>query len=202
MQIDALRSAWSGIHVIPEVGSGVDVVRARNRIAALVLREAPHLTHVLWWDDDLWPEDIRIVFDMLETGHDVIGAIYTNRAEPVHAIHKSKAGVAGDVDVLEVDAVGFGFTLTSLDALRRLSAAHRKYTDWPKPHKVANIFGQLYEKVTASDDPEDEALSAEDFSFCKRWRDMGERVYVIGGTIIEHAGTQKYSVRDITGAVR
>jgi len=39
---------------------GCDLVRARNRIVAQVLRSMPEITHVLWWDDDEWPEDVGI----------------------------------------------------------------------------------------------------------------------------------------------
>lgn len=198
-QIDNLRRSWTGVHLIPEIGYSVDIVRARNRVAAMVLRELSHLTHVLWWDDDLWPEDIRIVPEMLETGHDVIGAVYTTKAEPPRTVHRS-GNMLGAGPTYEVEALGFGFTITSVAALETLSRAARKYADYPRPHKIANIFGQVYERVhPTSEDPEDESLASEDISFCRRWRDIGGKVYLYDGAIIEHVGTRRYSVRDMMG---
>jgi hypothetical protein len=66
---------------------------------------------------------------------------------------------------------------------------------------VPNIFGQLYDRVTDSPDPEDEVLLSEDYSFCKRWRDLGGKVllYTRAG-VVRHAGYYAWSARDFPGA--
>jgi len=178
---------------------GCDLVRARNRIVAQVLRSMPEITHVLWWDDDEWPEDVGIVAAMLATGKDLIGAPYTNKRHPVRWIHQflpDRATVEGEL--LEVAGVGFGFTLTSRRCLEQLSAACDPYLDAPRPEVVNNVFGQMFE-----DTPQGRILLGEDFSFCKRWRDGGGKVYVHAGKggLVAHSGPRAWTARDLQGGV-
>jgi hypothetical protein len=194
---------------------GADIVRGRNRIAAKVLREHHDATHVLWLDDDQWVEDVAIIPEMIATGADVIGAPYTNKRHPLRWVHQQlvpRLGGAGDAIVeqgralLEVAGVGFGFTLTSVAALELLSDGERVYTDHPNPHRVANIFGQLYwhPGLDAGLDvpPEDQALLSEDFSFCLRWRRLGGRVYIYAKAgLVHHAGAHAWTAAEMAGGV-
>jgi hypothetical protein len=182
-----------------------DIVRARNRIAALILRDWPQIDNVLWWDDDEWPEDVRVIPKMLAKGEDLIGLPYTNKRMPVRWLHSflPEPPVVRN-EMLEVRGVGFGLTLTSRACLMKMSAAARKYTDHPTPHKVANIFGQLYDHVDMSpgdSESEDMMLLGEDFSFCKRWRELGGRVMVYAGkgNMVAHAGAHAFTAREMPG---
>jgi hypothetical protein len=204
---ESLRLLSHEMRVDTVVDFAEDVVRARNRIAGTVLRDYPEATHVLWWDGDQWPEERRIVREMMESGADVIGAPYTNKRQPVRWIHRPMRSAPPPVDgVLQVEAVGFGFTMTTTACLKEISASARKYTDHPNKTKLANIFGHLFEPPPASGEyycpEEDEMLLSEDYSFCKRWRDMGGRImlYLKGGNIV-HAGGRGWSVRDLHGVL-
>jgi hypothetical protein len=180
-----------------------DNIRARNRIVAIVLRDFPHVTHVLFWDDDNWPENRAIVGEMMASGEHVISAPYTNKKQPLRWVHQLLNERQEERNnLLEVRGVGFGFTMVSRTCLERMSAAARKYTDLPNPWKVANIFGQLYDPPTPGCTGEDEMLLSEDFSFCKRWREMGGRVVLYTGAgIIFHAGTHAWNAREMQGGV-
>lgn len=174
---------------------GYDIVRARNRIAAQILREYPHATRVLWWDDDAWPEDIDIVQRMIETGEDFIAAAYTNRTPPTRWVHDADAHERIDArGLLRAKSVGFGFTMTSIACLRRVSDAAETYWDIPKPHDVPDIFGLLY-----GDQDGRRVLMSEDRSFCKRWRDLGGTIWVDGrpGNVIHHAGDRLFNANDM-----
>jgi hypothetical protein len=184
-----------------------DIVRGRNRIAAKILREIPEATHVLWVDDDQWCEDVNIITEMMNLGVDVVGAPYTNKRQPLHWVHRNltpQACMAGDL--LEVAGVGFGFTLTSVSCLKRMSEVERKYTDHPNPHKVANIFGHLFdhpllEKGVAIKE-EDQALLSEDYSFCLRARKLGIPIHIyVKGGIVYHAGSHAWTAREMPGGV-
>ena len=195
-----------GIEALPpSIGYQTDNIRARNRMAATVLRDFPHVTHVLWWDDDQWPEDRRIVQEMIACGEDLVSAPYTNKRLPVTWVHQQlyPSPPMGEDGLQDVRAVGFGFTMTSRACLEKMSANARRYTDLPNPHKVANIFGMLYDAPVPGVAEEEEMLLSEDYSFCKRWRELGGKVKVYGraGNIIYHAGGYPWSARDIPGSV-
>lgn len=184
-----------------------DVVRARNRIVNTVLREFPDATHVLWWDDDEWPENpedgLKVIKEMMDSGEDLLGAPYTNKRQPLRWVHQLLQPCPTAVGGLqEVKGLGFGFTMTTTKMLRVMTERTRKYTDWPNTHKVANLFGQVYDKVINTDDPEAEALLSEDFSFCKRWREMGGKVKLyLNSGIILHTGGHAWSAREMVGGI-
>jgi hypothetical protein len=191
-----------------------DTVRAHNRIAAKVLREMPAISHVLWLDDDNWAElqtpegvfagmNTWVVREMIDTGEDLIGAPYTNKAQPVRWVHTPLPGESPDArGVLRVQSVGFGFTITSRRCLELSGDLARRYTDWPSPHKVPNIFEGAYARLAPGNDPEEEGYLSEDLAFCHRWRARGGHVclYTRAG-IIGHAGGYVWSARDIPGGV-
>jgi ketosteroid isomerase-like protein len=180
-----------------------DVVRARNRAAGMVLRDFPAVTHVLWLDSDNFPEDdaqgAAVVQALLDSGHDVVAAPYTRKRTPTQWVHQ---GVTSEPDAhgfAETHSVGFGFTMTSTRALRQLNELSfedlvaPRYWDLPHDHEVANLFGQVYASAGTRD-----YLASEDYSFCKRWRDTGGKVYVLArGGLIMHAGSKAYSARDM-----
>jgi hypothetical protein len=178
-----------------------DLVRSRNRVAGLILREFPQATHVLWWDDDVFPADRSIVKTMMATGEDVISAPYSTKSKPSRWVHQLLDPCPQEADGLqEVRYIGFGFAMTSTRALRKLTMACRIYTDHPAKDKIANLFGQLYEPTSA--DTSEDALLSEDHSFCKRWREMDGRVvlYTRCG-LLYHAGGYAWSAKDIPGGV-
>lgn len=185
-----------------------DVVRARNRLAAKVLREFPLVTHVLWWDDDQYFEDghdgAKVIREMMDSGEPFIACPYTNKREPMRWVHLPLDPPQPPLreGLLEVRAVGFGMTMTSRACLVKMSQSATVYTDYPSKTRVWNLFGQLFDKVTDTDDPADETLLSEDYSFCKRWRDLGGHVMLKPHSgIVYHAGVRPWSARDMPGGV-
>lgn len=180
---------------------GCDVVRARNRVTARALRDYD-FTHLLWWDDDMWPADVTVIERMIAKGRDLISCPYTNKKEPVRWIlHTEEVKPTEDPEVSTVLGVGLGFALCSRSMLERMSRAPDvvRYTDRPHDDVLPNIFGMLYEQVRG-----ELQLTSEDYSFCRRWRDLGGTVdlYQGKGNLMLHAGAKAWSGRDIEGGVR
>lgn len=175
----------------------LDVVRARNRAVSLLLSESDlaDVTHVLWWDDDQWPEDVTVVPEMMALGLDVVGGAYTNKRAPVRFVHQVWED-RREVDArgcLDVRGVGMGFTLTSRACLEAMAAKAEWYWDLPREAQCPNIFGQVYDDFGGR-----RVLLSEDFSFCKRWREHGGKVYVYGRAgLIFHAGSHAWNAKEI-----
>lgn len=205
---DALRRLSTTMQVEEFGGStafGCDVVRARNRMAAIVLRELKYVTNVLWWDDDLWPTDISIVQKMIDAKRDVVAAPYTNKQQPLRWIHEPIPDEkCDDAGFMRVRSVGFGFTITSRRCLEKLSEESERsresrpyWDEWGGGHRIANIFGLMYETMAHGH----EGLRSEDYSFCRRWRDVGGDIWLYGGkgNILQHAGGHAWDATQMKG---
>jgi len=201
---ESVRALSHEMPIKTVVTYALDTVRARNRITGIVLREKEFadVTHVLWWDDDQWPEDRSIVGKMLALDLPVVGAAYTNKKRPVRFVHQPWTDGARKLDergCLAVRAVGFGFTMTSRECLEEMAESARWYRDFPNTETCPDLFGQLYDKPGA--DADEDTLLSEDFSFCKRWR-VGYQgnVALYGGGVIAHAGPHAWTARDLAEA--
>ena len=153
-----------------------------------------------------------LISAMIDTGADVIGAPYVRKRKPSRWVHRflreeARVTTLRGHAVMEVAGVGLGFTLTSRAALERVSFAARHYTDAPRSDVIADIFGLLYEPTvddstwTAARGDETDILLSQDFSFARRWRLLGGKVYVYAaaGNSIAHAGMYPWTSKDIEG---
>ena len=97
-----------------------------------------------------------------------------------------------------VELAGFGATMTSMACLRKMYGKCRKYTDYPLQSVVADMFGQMFSEVVRGREEADEKLS-EDFSFCKRWNEMGGRtVAYLRAGVVWHCGAKAYSSGELS----
>lgn len=183
------------------MGYGCDVVRARNRLVARALRDHD-FTHLLWWDDDQWPADVTVIRRLIDKQLDFISVPYTNKREPVNWVLRSEEITpTSDPEVSSVLGVGLGFSLCSRSMLERMGAAANviSYVDARGEPPIPNIFGMLYEQLGT-----EIFLTSEDYSFCRRWRELGGTVDIFQGkgNLMLHAGAKAWSGRDIKGATR
>src|SRR5579862_1407274 len=124
----------------------LDPVRARNRLAAQVLRDCPQAGGILWIDDDEFFEDsadgVRVISEMLATNEDLIGVPYTNKHPPIRWVHEllPTRHEPDERGCLRVAKLGFGMTYTSRAGLEAMARISRLYRDWPHPHKIPDLF--------------------------------------------------------------
>ena len=178
---EQLRALSHDMPIQAVVTFAQDVVRSRNRIVGIILRDYPETTHVLWWDNDQYPEDRRVVQAMLASGEDVIGAPYTNKRSQYAGYSSTASRRKPEIDgIQEVRALGFGFTMTTTKGRRNMAEHSRIYKDSSRPQTFAGCVRSVFDQVIPGAPPEDDARLSEDFSFCKRWRELGGPLYVAG----------------------
>ena len=61
--------------------------------------------------------------------------------------------------------------------------------DGLKPHPQAHLHWLFFDCMA---DPDSRRYLSEDFAFCRRWRDMGGKVYVDLNSKLQHAGQHLY----------
>lgn len=173
------RMGW-GSHWKYTVGDSL-VFRSRNMaLADFYLRK--EFTDLVMLDDDLWWET-DAVLRLLSHPVDFVAGAYPKKQKRLEYVCKRVPGAEPDVaGLVEVLRVGTGFlrlTRACVDSMieRYPELAYRD-TLVEGGKAWALFFNNLWPD---EEDPDPEGLNelwGEDFSFCKRWRDMGGKIYV------------------------
>lgn len=208
----------SNVRLAPdELHYSDDLVRGRSRAADEAVKSGA--SHVLWWDSDVVPEGpATIVSWMVASGHDVVGAPYPVKrikARFPYRVSGSDSGtttVSGHSHCVPIDDIAMGFMLMSVSVLEKMIETHRRelwFTDVrpgePTVERVA-IFAQMFgPESTTADGKRFRTLDSEDYSFCRRWRDLGGKVHMYVGPFapLAHVGSHRYEagIEDI-GKIR
>jgi hypothetical protein len=182
------------------ITGNVDVVRARDRLARVFLHETD-CTALLWWDEDCLPHDLGIINRMLETGQDCVGAPYRRKQDEKTYPYGPVIGQEVANGCIEVEALAFGFMLTSRACMQRMWDAYhqeRWYFDVQTREgktthtETVNMFGLTWtDQTQGADGAPWRTLLSEDYSFCRSWRAIGGRVmmYVGEGSPVGHIGS-------------
>jgi len=157
------------------------VQRARNDLVRLALEEK--FDDLIFMDSDQeWnPEWI---FKLLEYKEDVIGGTVVKKADtPLFNVKALKSGLKLEKNgLMEVEAIGTGFMKISRRALEKVWDISEEYVNEGK--KCRMVFDvQLV----------DGELVSEDNVFCRKWRKLGEKVYIDPSMTCNHIGAKKYS---------
>lgn len=166
------------------------VTRARNNLMAKMMTN-DKATHFMFIDADIrfQPESI---FQMLMSEKDVIGGLYPKKSLPINYVINVKNGTPIENDIFEVETMGTGFMMFRRHVYEKLCEEHPecKYIDDVgigkqfEPH-MYSIFDTLI-------DEKGHYLS-EDWTFCKRWKDMGGKVYAHSKVLLNHSGHYEFA---------
>lgn len=157
------------------------IQRARNDLVRLALEEK--FDDLIFMDSDQeWhPEWI---FKLLSYEEDVVGGTVVKKSDqPLFNVKALKSGLKQEKNgLMEVEAVGTGFMKISRKALEAVWAGSPEYMNENK--KCRMVFDvQLINGE----------LVSEDNVFCKKWRDLGNKVYIDPTMTCNHIGAKKYS---------
>jgi hypothetical protein len=158
------------------------VQRARNDLVRLALEEK--FDDLIFMDSDQeW--DPEWIFKLLAYKEDVIGGTVVKKSDQplfnIKALKNQKLKLEEN-GLMEVEAVGTGFMKISSKALKEVWDVSPEYMNEGK--KCRMVFDvQLI----------DGELVSEDNVFCKKWRDLGNKVYIDPAMTCNHIGVKKYS---------
>jgi hypothetical protein len=175
-------------HIQKDGGSHV----GKAREGALWLAMKTDATHLFWLDDDMtW--DPQTFMGLLASGHDfsaVAGMRKTTPPQP--ACNTLPGGAVFDhrTGFLEVRDVGFAFVCLKREVIDRLCAAYPelKYQTGDGSDQYA-LFLDIIDRDTV---PEGERLG-EDYSFCRRWRKIGGKIWLDSHAALGHWGSSNYT---------
>jgi len=167
---------------------GAEIARAREDMVSAFL--ASDYDNLVMVDADVcWQEGA--IRRLISHKVDFVAGAYPRREDhlsfPVQFDDKDKVVVDKATGLLEARAVAAGFMALSRGALKKMTQeyASLKYRSSKAPERDAwMLFGTLRDG---------DAVLSEDLSFCKRWRDIGGKIYVDPGFVMGHAGLKLFT---------
>lgn len=212
---NALRKREGVDFLAGELFTNCDLVRARSR-AVQIFVERSSASNLLFWDEDVIPRDLRCIDAMLASGKDVISLPYPRKrlnfpqlADAVR--NEDEQGERGRQSADELEAAASewpiqfdGHATIGTDALAEVTYAPAGFMMLSRvvcerlieAHKDL-VFRDTIDGVTSRAIAvfmlmiRNEILLSEDFSFCQRWRDMGEKCWILADPA-DHIGPHRY----------
>jgi hypothetical protein len=184
------------------------VHRARNISVARFMQKATQATHFLFIDADVHFEP-EAVMRLLSSGHDVSCAVYPKKVimwEQAAAaissgkdINKAAAAlvmnfkyansqvVNGFVEVLDGPT---GFLMIKREVIERMYAQYPEL-NCKNDHQNRD-FDDYCAVFDCMIDPVTRRYLSEDYAFCRRWQQMGGKIYADVTTTLGHVGNLRF----------
>lgn len=189
-----------------ETTKAVMITWARNYLASATL--AGDYTHLLFIDADV-EFDVSLIKRMLDLDQPLVAAAYPMRALNIPAFHAAAQRYANP-NVAFTAALNFpieleeprverdefyraifaptGLMLIKREVLERLVSAHPELLcDAAGSYYAQEGLKQVLQCFEALPNPNG-VMMGEDFSFCKRWRDLGGEIWVTFDESLGHTG--------------
>ena len=180
------------------------VNRARNAAVAYFMSDPDH-THLLFLDSDL-EFDVKYVIDLLEANKDVIGIGYAQKwlnqgkmekvfqssvEKPLElctngSIHL-KRGETGSIQ--EVDYCTTGCLLIQRNVIEHMI---QRYPERQYKNDIDGYMGAkkelFYNFFPVEIHPETKRFESEDYGFCRLWKNLNGKIYVLLDASLTHYG--------------
>lgn len=191
------RLAGFGIKTGIATLSFPDVVETRNAYISMWYYNYPMYNRLLCVDNDMdFSPDM--VQDMLVFDKPLVGCFYRRKCDKVDFVGLVLEGEHHAVSgFLPVQSIGMGVTLITRDCITQMIEAYPELVhDVPEDAPPLEMFsGQQLKKVFRCFDkfPMGYAQMAEDYSFCKRWRDIGGEIWANIAHPVGHVGPKLFT---------
>ncbi len=191
------------------LGNDSLITRARNLIVSQFLDD-PQATHLMFIDADIGFAADR-VFALLEADRDVAGAVYPMKmldwgriaaqAQAGQPNLKSSAlnyvvdfaepdNVVVERNFVKVRQIGTGFLLLRKSVFQRMAVRHPELKFNNRGHRANRELGSdnCYAFFDCMIEPETGIYLSEDYTFCRRWIDMGGEIWADMTSRLTHVG--------------
>lgn len=164
-----------------------NVNRARNSCAAKFL--SGDCTHLMFVDADIQfnPQDI---VKLINHNKDIVGGIYPQKTLPPKMVVNTLNNSEQQGDLIEVGTLGTGFMLIKRSVFEKMiEEGATPYVDaiGLSPEENAN----QYDFFQCTIDSKGRYLT-EDWSFCRRWRQLGGKIWADTTIALAHVGYYRF----------
>ncbi|CAM5771166.1 hypothetical protein LMIY3S_03417 [Labrys miyagiensis] len=211
-----LDSAHFGLNCMLHMHSESLITRGRNNIVMRFLQDESQ-THLFWIDSDI-AFTSQAAFRLLLSDKDVAAGIYPiknmnwpQQGPPAglsqdeyhrryatyafNSVDHGKTPLSQHIDedgFIEVSEAPTGFMVIKRDVFLKMMRHYPqlRYTpDGPPNHPLAHLHWLFFDCMV---DPDSGRYLSEDYAFCRRWRDMGGKVWADSTSKLMHLGQYNY----------
>ncbi|MBB4197753.1 hypothetical protein CCR94_07965 [Rhodoblastus sphagnicola] len=187
------------------------ITRGRNTLVSRFL-DTPSASHLLFVDADIGFEPDQ-VFRMLAFDADVVAGMYplklidwesglsrAHAGEPVETAPMRYVGAPREGEEAQnrdgfvtADYAGTGFMLIRREVFARMAQAypHLRYAACHNSHRPSFSPNQ-YAFFDGMIEPETGTYLSEDYTFCRRWRDLGGEIWLDTQGVLTHVGPHEF----------
>lgn len=180
-----LMSKGYQVMVAEDIGNS-DIAASRAAIVATFYRSTADI--LVFIDDDVFWESGTLV-KLVEHPVDLVGGIYPKKKDdlewPLRMDVKESYEADPATGLMEVAGLPGGFMKITRHCVEKMIKAYPKETS--RSGHESTQFWPLFDPL---DIPGDRL--SEDFSFCQRWRDLGEKVWADFEMQMGHIGYKSY----------
>lgn len=177
-----------GIHTqLIESGGGSNVGKARERLLWDSFYRTPRPTHQLWIDADMGWEPEQVT-RLLASGHEFAAIAGVRKQDDLRLCANflpNPQVVHDTTKFLKVRDVGFAFVMLKTEVIDKLTKAYPDLK-YRAPRDEWALFMEMIH---------DGDRLSEDFSFCRRWTDIGGEIWLDFEEGIKHVGKKAYTGR-------
>lgn len=173
------------------------ISRGRNSLVAKMMASEAKPTHLIFIDVDIAFEETGII-KLLLAKKDIVGGLYPKKVLPIDYVVNGIDNAKREKSLLQVRHIGTGFMCISRSVIQRMFKKHKKLKYKTKIGLDPKYDDYTYALFDTCVDPETGDYLSEDYTFCKRWIEMGGEVWAETSIVLDHCGYYNFKGRGLT----
>lgn len=190
-----------------ELAGGESLIpRGRNHLVSKFM--ASDCTHLMFIDADI-QFDGNDILKLLHHNLPVVCGAYPTKSlgerYVINLVDSEKIGFFPNTKVTEVADAGTGFMMISRETIEKMKESYpelhyegdfdggyQTLTGYSE-EEISSMRKNLYSFFDTIHEPNSNNYLSEDYAFCKRWRDIGESIFIDASILLNHIG--KYTFK-------
>lgn len=173
------------------------IPRGRNSLVAKMMANKANPTHLIFIDVDISFEETSLI-KLLLSDKDIVGGLYPKKNLPISYVVNGINNAKREDNLLQVKHIGTGFMCIKRTVIEKMFKKHKQLK-----YKTKIGLGEEYDDYTyalfdTSIDKNTKDYLSEDYTFCKRWTEMGGEIWAETSIMLNHSGYYIFRGRGLT----
>lgn len=173
------------------------ITRGRNSLVAKMMASDANPTHIIFIDVDIGFDETSIL-KLLLADKDIVGGLYPKKNLPIDYVVNGIPGATREGSLLKVRDIGTGFMCIKRSVIEKMI---EKFSDLKYKTRIGldpKCDDFTYALFDGMIDPVSKDYLSEDYTFCKRWIEMGGEIWADTSIVLDHSGHYKFQGRGLT----